>query len=880
MLDGNEYQVNLRIGRDIPDIKDVNSIISRQLLCEMVARIEDDIYRWKGRDISVKCGVCGRVEVGMPQVVNHNYLITGVRGSGKTTFLNYVIASMTRDLEPFVPTNYMEDGKTLNRYTAKHYIESERKDVKCQLLCRFDPSSRGVREGYFLLSVVASIQSKLAAEFSSHHNNDVAFQHNWNLCKAYLSCLDVGIARLSNGRPALSNMTEEQVKQLRTENAELEEQIRSNFANVVELLCRICCVDAFIISIDDADTRSAQCGDVLEDLRLYISHPRLIVLLAGDRDLYMERIREIHFKEYDNDYHKADEKGKESRMNYVMSHANQYFIKLFPVENQYELKDLSFLASKRDPIVCSLIANGGDSVTGYRGTLASAVQDIFREIISQNDRETGEYVSLFMKLPMRSIIQVLKGWSLMEVWKKLKEVQNQTTETNLTLGGEQVRISQRTQLRNAVKYSLSRVLLSEIRYGDYTFEKLDIDDPRTYFSLLLRHCQNMNDTEHGYFLSGDIGDRPEERYVSLLLAIASGNMFQGFGGFLSYLLYGPASVSLFAKASEQIASQKKDDAEYLRSEFNQYIHVRSWDSPTRWARSANMIWCYDPGMEGVHNGILRLRHTEMVELLNRRVMQDRFQDHKSETSFRALAMLASMSLSVDRDNSYFVSLFHFLAFMLRCVQVCSDAQEKARAKHQDEVTVIKEAVIELLENLYPIKSSRNPSWLLKEGQYQTYNKERIRLTDKRNNAATEEEADEMELLSCLKGNPDVSDMAKSITETWYLEHVCKVKGVNDVSVHAIGDLWADMYYGIKRICHNVNSPIQGHQNVEKALAEHRIHIDTFSKAIRFFFYNVCGSKKKVRTTLMEQYLMCIKTFPLTSHFVNACRIFKDPKEKV
>lgn len=41
-----------------------------------------------------------------------------------------------------------------------------------------------------------------------------------------------------------------------------------NFYKVVDLLCDICKVKAFIIAIDDADTRSAQSFRVLEDLRL------------------------------------------------------------------------------------------------------------------------------------------------------------------------------------------------------------------------------------------------------------------------------------------------------------------------------------------------------------------------------------------------------------------------------------------------------------------------------------------------------------------------------------------------------------------------------------------------------------------------------------
>lgn len=881
MSDGNEYQVSLKIGRDVPDVNDVQSIISRQLLCEMAARIEDDVWQWRERDVSVKCGVCGRVAAGMQQIVNHNYLITGVRGSGKTTFLNYVIATLTRELDPFEKTSDSRAANNLKRYTAKNYIDNERRNVTCSLLCRFDPSSHDVRHGYFLLSVVAAIQSKLEEVYSSHYNDGVCFKAKWQRCRAYLNCLDIGIARLSKGRPALSDMSEEQVKNLRTENAELEEQIRSNFAQAVEALCNLCCVDAFIISIDDADTRSAQCADVIEDLRLYVSHPRLIVLLAGDLDLYMERIREIHFKEYDSDYHKVDEKGKEARMNYVVSHANQYFIKQFPVENHYELRDLNYLALKRDPIVCMLIANGDDPDIGYKGDLAQAVNKIFSIILNRSDRDIEAYVALFMGLPMRSIIQVLKGWSLMEVWKMLKDVNKVSPTAKKSSSNREAQASMQRQLRNAVKYSLSRILLNEVRYGDYSFGKMDLDDPPTFFSLLLRHCQNMNDTEHGYFLSGDIGDTLEERYMSLLLAISSGNMLQGFSGFLSYLLYGPASVSLYAKASEQISSQKKEETDLLRVEFNHYIHVRSWNSPTRWARNANMIWCHDPEFGGLHTGILRLRHSGMIETLNKHIMTNAFLDNNYVTSYKALAMLAAMSMSVDRDNSYFISLFHFLAFILKCALVCEHAAAKARRSAKNIENTIRKEILQLLEDLYPIKSSRNPSWLIKEGQTQCFNIERIRLAEKsdgENSSPSKREIESMEALKCLQGGKvDVENMAQKIYQ-WYNDYICKDPGENNLSVHSMANLWADIYYGIRRICHNINFPATSGEDLNTSLGKHYKHIEAFHKTLNFFFNHVCGPKpleESDRDNQRDYYLGCLKAFPLTSYFIEACELFSE-----
>lgn len=876
MSDGHEYRVEINVGHHVSDVEDIKNFINRQLLCEVVSRIEYDFWLWKQAQDSKQRYLEGENYRGDGNL-NHNYMIAGGRGRGKSTFLHYLIHSLTGNCNPFVSDG--EANESLHRYTAKAYIGEARKPLCCELLCQFDPSSPCVRRGFFLLSVLAAIQSRVekasTVPLSMHHTK----KHLLKQCEALLSDLDEGVERLSKGKPALSDLSGYQLEKLRIDNAELETQIQKNFSAVIDAVCGLCNVEAFIISIDDADTRSAQCADVLEDLRVYMRHPRLIVLLGGDRELYMERIREIHFSEYGLDYHREDEKGKLVRMDYVMSHANQYLIKLFPVENQYDLKDLSFLYEKRNPIRCSLTVKIGGLSKAYESIdLVQFLHRLFRQVISEEENEIAPYVSLFLRLPLRSMLQILNGWAQTEVWQKLQALENKNTLKGMSMAD---RKSARKQLRNAVKYSLRRVLLNEIHSCNESLEKIDIDDARSFFSLMLRHCQTMNDMEHGYFLSGDIGHGTEVEYVSFLLAIASGNMLLSFSDFLSCFLFGPATASLYAKSVEQFRAARNGDFAYLRREFDRYIHVRSWDSPTRWARHANMIWAYDPGFEGLHTGVLRLRHGDMIDALNDHVLRGSFEDHKEDTTKDALSLLCCMSVSMGRDTSYFISVIHYFAFILKIVKVC-DRYAALNSENNDSELIA--AVQRLLVSVYPVKACRAPEWQLGSYVEESFNTSRIYLP----------KSNKKETLRYLKDRQDLKAIAEEIVQ-WYREKVLldNKKLDDDLSMHVVADLWSDLFYGMKLISHRsaemssfkqINSgkfQIEYGDYENKAIFLKAVNnsICYFNEVVKFVVDEFCVQEQKRCTKLSEHYLWCIHEFPLSEPLKRAAEKFANFYEK-
>ena len=172
-----------------------------------------------------------------------NYLFTGGRGSGKTTFLRILVKQLLTD-------------------------EKTQKSTGLQELCWFNPSESSGGEDYFFLTIAAALKSKFEEAIKERRREEKDYDFRVDKCKDSMKALDKGLVRLSQARKAIADLTPQKAAELRLTSPELDDSIRNNFYKVVDLLCDICKVKAFIIAIDDADTRSAQSFRVLEDLRL------------------------------------------------------------------------------------------------------------------------------------------------------------------------------------------------------------------------------------------------------------------------------------------------------------------------------------------------------------------------------------------------------------------------------------------------------------------------------------------------------------------------------------------------------------------------------------------------------------------------------------
>lgn len=761
-----------------------------------------------------------------------NYLFTGGRGSGKSTFLRILVQLLLNKItDPDHPRN--------------HY-------PRLQELCWFDPSESFGGEDYFFLSIAAALKSKLEEAIKTGNQQEKDYDFLVDYCKSGMKSLDKGLVRLSHARKAISELTLQKAAELRLKTPDLDDSIRNNFYDVVDRLCDICKVDAFIIAIDDADTRSEQCFRVLEDLRLYIRHPRLIILMTGDKHMYLERIRENLFREYHIGYHQADVKGQQNRLDMVVSHASQYLIKLFPLANQRELVDMYTLMHKHTPITYNLKRKDKRENT-VSSNLKDLVTKLFKHTISQKADEIKPYIELFFRLPLRSILQALNYWNERRIWQDCDDHDKENGE-----------ITPSRDIAYSVKMAMIRILQDELCSYYYNFDSPEADAGRTYYAIMLRHCQNTGDLEHGYFLSGGVSGRNEEKYITMMLATAFKNRVNTIGDFLYYLLHGPATVTLYAKAAA-LAKQHADSAngyDYKKEEFsesfNDYMQVGRDISASRWARRANLILSAD----GTHAGALRLNKDDSVNTIKewfdykekevkkaaqKKEIKKNAEIAEAKTNHgtkQLLAVLVSLSRTEPRENKYIISLCSYIAFMLKCCIACKECTEKNL-----------EPLHHLISDYFSVKSSMYPAWLKENKEIGT----------------SKELFDKGSYAGCLrKGSEDkTSDLVTPIAEAileWYKRYN-KEKFLNVLTPHQVGDDWAEVFYTMERIHSNAaatnrDNPFYLYRMAVDILADQPSESDRSTDS---------ADNKQGERSAIGRNLNFIREFPLTSPLQEACK---------
>lgn len=822
----------------------VFGVIHKQLLDKLTEQIRESVSREKSKRAKKKLD--SFIE-GSKRDDNFplNYFITGKRGSGKTTFLRQVVKKFEND-------DY--DG------------------INIKFLHWYDPSeSFGVPADFFI-EVVAAIKTKAEEFFENAHSYPSKYDGTLMLQSVMLK-LDKAIVRFSQEREALSGLSEHRAANLRINDPEMNKEIQKNFKECIKLLCELYGVDAFVLVIDDIDIRTKQCYNVLENLRLFISNEYLVVLMAGDRTINIERVRERFFKEYDYKYHICDKPGKEERLSYIVSHAAQYFVKLFPVKQQFEVRSLYTLLHKQNPVVIKLRYGTKDSGGSNESFLEKCLRRIFRYAISMDYSEVRSYVDTFISLPLRNIIQILEYWIREGMLDKLDQLNSEDSDAGKKRAGqnESEQTKQvREQIEFLVRTALNHSLQDQLPDFSYSYEKLDSDDGEDYYALLLRLCQDIGDLEHGFYLSAKAERNLRYRYLSLVLAANFKRHIKDLKGFLSYLFYGPASVALYGQTLEQFKRLRRSNDSVLetqndlRKSFEEYLHIGDWQSPSRWARHANMIWCYDLDGHHVHSGIVRICDPQLIRELNSYINSKKQDLSKYR---KALALIVSMNKSDTRDNSYYISIYSYLAYILRCVECCDQIKDLCENNNAEFKKRACDELFRLTKSYTPIKSCRCPEWQIGNKMGEAKNDQIIEIKN-----------------DFFWPNNTESETIQSIMEEileWYEKMGKEVIAKKDnIGPHIMGDFWSDFYNRLRTKCHaekdsnnfvspphntpqddetSVSSPEDNSQG-DKSIS----YLQVFQNSIRDFMDY--AAKERSSSMSVRSFVESIGNFPLTEAF--------------
>lgn len=296
------------------------------------------------------------------------FFINGKRGSGKTTIV--------RSLQ-----------NNLNR------IE----DIKLRMLASIDPTCFGEEESFFIY-VLGCVQKKFQEIKYNCNESKRAL-----LKKAYdcLQKMSRGLSILIRNPQSLGQYedTNYLVQECISESIS-SSTLKEEFADIIEYLCEVFEVDAWVVTIDDADTVLIKCKEILETVRKYLLTPRMIFVFAGDLQLYSTAVRGMHLDNFEETQLKYDNNRIEQIFNFIDSLEEQYIMKLFPPENRLTLYGFEEVM-KLNPYIKSKYLSEETS-------LLDLIKRFNLFYIKNNSYSINDYLRL---LTTRSALQLLSYWA-------------------------------------------------------------------------------------------------------------------------------------------------------------------------------------------------------------------------------------------------------------------------------------------------------------------------------------------------------------------------------------------------------------------------------------------------------------------------------------
>ena len=248
-------------------------------------------------------------------------LLSGARGTGKTTFLLSVL-------------HKLQEKKLDDNYA----------------FCVFepvDPTLFGCNEHilFTLLSMIVREVHRCRALCDTARYCRDGGSGDWETWDRQLKELAEGLKTVGEQREDINSdlspqkdlwdnaeyLLEEGINKARS-SYELEYKLHAFIHTSLKLLHK----DAFVLGLDDVDTRPGIGWHVLEMLRRYLTTPQLIVIVSGNMELFQKLVERRQLKNFGLDF-SSNKKRREEFAPQVMELTNQYLLKVLRTPLRIEL---------------------------------------------------------------------------------------------------------------------------------------------------------------------------------------------------------------------------------------------------------------------------------------------------------------------------------------------------------------------------------------------------------------------------------------------------------------------------------------------------------------------------------------------------------------
>lgn len=548
-------------------------------------------------------------------ILHHTcFFINGGRGSGKTTLMRAV----TKRVCEKAPIGF----------------------PKITLLAEIDPTELADSE-HFFIHMLGRVQ-RMLSEYRHKYTLPDCEKAHYQKAYAVISNMSRGLGLLINNPESLRNPSDADFHvQQSVEDCVSGSKLREEFAELIEELCKLFKVDAFLVTVDDADMNFNKCKEVFETVRKYLINPRMVYLFAGDLKLYTMVIRAMQMEHFGKMAIAYDAPRRIHRYQLLDVLEDQYVMKLFPVDNRVWLTDFAAVLESNPLLKLS------DSVP---------LQDYLGDILPSRVKEYDyQAIKPFIgKLSTRSALQLLAYWK-MHVGEK----------PGVAASAEWAEGIRRVATHALMKHRIDSLAVHH-------------DGLPALMPAVVQHVEELNKGIMGAGLLGGIGD-DSQQMVSFFLAAEVARHVKTPAAVLQYML----------RIFPAIQPKVKVEDEYAVAQSWQYGSSIYWGALCT-ARMLPEMSEVSPRIKLFNNGVIpmltqpqkvgykvkpRMSVQEFVDNLTQRVSQA----GDMSTICAGLAVYHAFVRVVEHGRDvYCLSVFNLLNTVALLLEIKSENEEEIR----------------------------------------------------------------------------------------------------------------------------------------------------------------------------------------------------------
>ena len=452
-----------------------------------------------------------------PVRCNNTIFIDGERGAGKTTFLYSILQKYKNEKNekknnnlnicplPLIDPTLVETHQHILIEIVTKFVRQLDKKLKC---CQDESKYQQFREHLDVMAEGLQLLNK--KDISMKEPTD----SSWFLEKA--------LNKATNGQ-----------------------DLERHFHQFLDIISDMHDIDLFLIAIDDVDTQTTKADEVLEVIRCYLTHPKLVILLSGDLKLYSHIVRNNKHTELNEQKNQKNDTAEA-----LIGHLEQqYLAKILPVEQRIQLKKLDELSEKYEVKIkhSNLSKEKNDGVENPI-EIRELISTIFSQALYFRKEHLKSHLDFLLSQPVRSVLQLLK--TMLDAIDPSKENNSYQAST----------------LKNAIYQSFIGDLVNE----NLKLENLSKTPPHinSIAHELFKILHQNGDLETGFYTRPDSNyDQSGYNVAKIYLSSTMASLFfresknSNFSNSIKIMLTANASSNIFQGYIQNI--EKNDEDAYL-----------------------------------------------------------------------------------------------------------------------------------------------------------------------------------------------------------------------------------------------------------------------------------------------------------------------------